>query len=125
MLLIDKIVNLSKDSAVSQAIPNDQWPLCNGSSVSPLLVIELVAQTSGLSNSFDRLNTENGKTSTKGWLVGIKKAVFHVHAIALGIIIVTEARNSFKFEGLCEIEGFCRIGEKVIGEVTLQVVRAD
>jgi predicted hotdog family 3-hydroxylacyl-ACP dehydratase len=124
MLLIDEIVNIDKDAAVSRATPTDQWPLCDGSRVSPLLIIELVAQTSGLSNGLERLTAEGPGTETKGWLVGVRKAIFHVPAIALGEVIVTEAKNSFKFEGFREIEGCCRVGGKIVGEVTLQVVRA-
>jgi len=125
MLLIDEIVAIDTDAAISRATPNDQWPLCDGSSVSSLLLIELVAQTSGLSNGLDWLNTEGRESRVKGWLVGIKTANLHVPAIALGTVIETEAKNSFKYEGFRAIDGFCKVGEKVIAEVTLQVVRAE
>ena len=125
MLLIHEIVQIDKDSAVSRSIVNDQWPTFDGAGVSPLLIIELVAQTSGLNNSLDRLKKEGQGTETKGWLVGIKKAILHVDTLELGMVVTTRAKNSFKFEGFREIEGQAMIGEQVVGEVTLQVVRAD
>lgn len=123
MLLVDEIVQINADSAVSRATVSDNWPMSDGSTVTSLLLIELVAQTSGLSNGLECLNTEGQGTKVSGWLVGIKKAQLNVHAIAVGEAIVTEAQNSFKFENFREIEGICKVGEKVVGEVTLQVVR--
>lgn len=56
--------------------------------------------------------------------MGIKTARFHIDHLPLGADIITEARNRFKFEGFREIEGVSRIGEEIVGEVTLQVVQA-
>ena len=84
-----------------------------------------MAQTSGLSNGLDRLIKEGQGTETKGWLVGIKKASFFVDALALGAVVETRAENSFKFEGFREVEGSASIDGKVVGQVTLQVIRAD
>jgi predicted hotdog family 3-hydroxylacyl-ACP dehydratase len=125
MLLIQEIVRVDENAAVSRAVVSDQWPLTGDTGASPLLIVELVAQTSGLSNGLDRLIQEGQGTETKGWLVGIKKAAFFVDALALGAIVETRAENSFKFEGFREIEGSASIDGEVVGEVTLQVVRAD
>ncbi len=125
MLLIQEIIRVDMDAAVSRSIVNKRWPSFDGSGVSPLLIIELVAQTSGLSNGLDRLTKEGHGTETKGWLVGIKKADLYVDTLVLGAAVVTQARNSFKFEGFREIVGRSMIDEKVVGEVTLQVVRAE
>ena len=125
MLLIDEIVRIDGDGAVSKATPDTAWPLSNGSRVSPLMIVELVAQTSGLNNGLERLNTEGREAEVKGWLVGVKKALFHVRTIPLGAEIITETRNSFKFEGFREIKGFSKIGDTIIGEAVIQVVRAD
>lgn len=125
MLLIDEVVEIDGDKAVSRSTPSDQWPLSDGGRVSPLLIIELVAQTSGLSNGLECLTAEGRETEVKGWLVGVKKAVFHVRSMPVGEAIVTETMNSFKFEGFREIKGVCKSGNTVIGEAVLQVVRAD
>ncbi len=125
MLLIDQVVEIEGDRAVSRATPSDRWPTSDGSQVSSLLIIELVAQTSGLSNGLEWLTTEGRDVEVKGWLVGVKKAALHVGAIPLGKEIITETRNSFEFEGFREIEGSCKIADTIIGEAVLQVVRAD
>jgi predicted hotdog family 3-hydroxylacyl-ACP dehydratase len=125
MLLIDEVVEIDGDRAVSRATPNDQWPLIHGSQASPLVIIELIAQTCGLSNGLECLTVEGREAEVKGWLVGVKKATFHVRSIPLGGTIITETRNVFKFEGFREIKGLCKSGEDIIGEAVLQVVRAD
>jgi predicted hotdog family 3-hydroxylacyl-ACP dehydratase len=125
MLLIQEIVRVDRDAAVSRAVVSDQWPLIGDRGSSPLMIVELVAQTSGLSNGLDRLMQEGQGTETKGWLVGIKKAAFFTDVLELGAVVETKAENSFKFEGFREIEGSASIDGKLVGEVTLQVVRAD
>ena len=125
MLLIGEIVQVDKDAAVSRSVVSDRWPLCESPGVSALLIVELVAQTSGLCNGLDRLLTEGQGTETRGWLVGIKRARFNVERLPLGAVVETHARNSFKFEGFREVEGVAMIDGQVMGEVTLQVVRAD
>ncbi len=124
MLLVEEIVKVDRDAAVSRSVVNPRWPTCDHAGASPLLIIELVAQTSGLSNGLDRLSTEGPGTETKGWLVGIKKAELYVDLLELGAIITTQAKNSFKFEGFREIDGQASIDGRVVGQVTLQVVRA-
>jgi predicted hotdog family 3-hydroxylacyl-ACP dehydratase len=125
MLLIQEIVRVDRDTAVSGTVVNDHWPLTDGAGASPLLIVELVAQTSGLSNGLDRLIKEGQGTETKGWLVGIKKAEFYIDLLPLGAALETYTENSFKFEGFREIEGSVMIGDTVVGRVTLQVVRAN
>jgi predicted hotdog family 3-hydroxylacyl-ACP dehydratase len=125
MLLIQEIVQVDKDAAVSRSVVSDRWPLCEASGVNALIIVELVAQTCGLSNGLDRLLTEGQGTETRGWLVGIKKARLNVPALAFGAAVETHARNSFKFEGFREVEGVAMMDGQVVGEVTLQVVRAD
>jgi predicted hotdog family 3-hydroxylacyl-ACP dehydratase len=125
MLLIQEIVRVDRDAAVSRTEVNERWPLTGDTGASPLLIVELVAQTSGLSNGLDRLITEGQGTETKGWLVGIKRAEFYVDSLPLGAVVETHAQNSFKFEGFREIEGSAMIDDAVVGRVTLQVVRAN
>jgi predicted hotdog family 3-hydroxylacyl-ACP dehydratase len=125
MLLIQEIVRVDRDTAVSRTVVDERWPLTGDNGASPLLIVELVAQTSGLSNGLDRLITEGQGTETKGWLVGIKRAEFYVDALPLGAVVETQAQNSFKFEGFREIEGSVMIDDEAVGRVTLQVVRAN
>jgi predicted hotdog family 3-hydroxylacyl-ACP dehydratase len=125
MLLIQEIVRVDRDTAVSRTVVSDRWPLADGAGASPLSIVELVAQTSGLSNGLDRLIKEGRGTETKGWLVGIKKAEFYTDLLPLGAVVETKTENSFKFEGFREVEGSVMIGDTLVGRVTLQVMRAN
>jgi predicted hotdog family 3-hydroxylacyl-ACP dehydratase len=125
MLLIDEIVALDLEAAVSRSRVAQTWPLFNGTGVPAFVVIELVAQTCGLCNGLQRVLEQGEDSIKKGFLVGIKTAGFHMDTLLLGTDILTEARNRFKFEGFREIEGISRIGGRIVGEVTLQVVQAE
>jgi hypothetical protein len=43
----------------------------------------------------------------------------------MGARIVVESKNRFKFDDFIEIEGSAKMDDKIIGEVVLQVMRAD
>lgn len=124
MLLVGDIVRIEGDVAISKSRVNADWPLIDGGAASSLVIIELVAQTSGLSNGLELIKTQGEGADVKGWLVGVKKSRFYVDTLPLGAEIITETRNAFKFEGFREIEGHARIGSDLVGEVTLQVVQA-
>jgi predicted hotdog family 3-hydroxylacyl-ACP dehydratase len=124
MLLIDEILEVDTETAVSKSRVSEKWPLFDGTTVSSLMIIELVAQTCGLSNGLNRIRTQGEGSIKKGFLVGIKTARFYVDALPLGAEIITEATNRFKFEAFREIEGKARIGSDIVGEVTLQVMQA-
>lgn len=122
MRLVDDILELNTEIAVSKSRVTNQWPLFDGSGVSSLMIIELVAQTCGLSNGLNQMQTHG--SIKKGFLVGIKAASFEQAVLPLGAEIITEATNRFKFETFREIEGTSKIGSTVVGKVTLQVMQA-
>ncbi len=124
MLLIDEVLELGAETAVSRSQVNADWPLVEGQSAGTLLIVELVAQTSGLSNAYTLVQQSGLTADTKGWVVGIKKAHFYVDALPMGAWIVTRAVNTFKFDEFVEITGDARIDDEIIGEVVLQVMKA-
>ncbi len=124
MLIIDDIVKIDGDVAVSRSRVNENWPLFEGTATSSLMIIELVAQTSGLCNGLALVKSKGEGTDVKGWLVGVKKSSFYIDALPLGAEIITQTKNAFEFEGFREIEGFAKIGSDLVGEVTLQVMQA-
>ena len=125
MLLLGEILQADKALAISRQTVSDQWPLCDGSGVNPIVLIELVAQTAGISNGLDRVATHGAGADRKGWLVGIKKASLDVDRLPLGAEIVVRAKNHFVFDNFREIGGTAHMGERQIAEVVLQVVRAE
>lgn len=125
MLLIDEVIHIEGDRAVAAVQVNDRWPLADAGAVSPLMIIELVAQTSGVGNGLN-LVKERGKGADKrGWIVGVKKARFYTDALPMGARIVVESKNRFKFDDFIEIDGTAKMDDKLVGEVTLQVMKAD
>ena len=48
MRLIDHIVAVDEDRAITESVITDQWPLTTGGRTSTLVLIELVAQTASV-----------------------------------------------------------------------------
>ena len=124
MLLVGQILSLDDEQATTLSVAQENWPLVEDDSVNPLILVELVAQTAGVHNGLRRLKTRGEDSETRGWLVGIKKAVFNVNTIALGQPVTTTARNAFVFDNLREISGKAFIDGRLAAEVILQVVEA-
>jgi predicted hotdog family 3-hydroxylacyl-ACP dehydratase len=125
MLLVEEILQADKAEAISRQRVSDQWPLCDGKSVDPLVLIELVAQTAGICNGIDRVATHGAGADRKGWLVGIKKANLEIERLPVGAEIIVKAKNHFVFDSFREIGGTAHMEGRQIAEVVLQVVRAE
>jgi predicted hotdog family 3-hydroxylacyl-ACP dehydratase len=125
MLLIDEILEVSHNMAVTSATVNDRWPFFDGNGVSSLVLIEVVAQTAGINNGWVRIQKHGKDSEKKGWLVGIKQSRFFADTLALNNRIITHAENQFEYEGYRQILGTARIGSEVVGEVALQVIQTE
>lgn len=123
MLLLEEILSLNTEAAISSARVREAWPLISEHSVSSLILIELAAQTGGLCNGLGLVRKHGEDSDKTGFLVGVKQAVFHVAFLPVGTRIITEAVNKFKFESFREIDGVSKVGSKVVCEVTLQVMQ--
>jgi predicted hotdog family 3-hydroxylacyl-ACP dehydratase len=124
MKLIDGIIHLDFNQAISRAVVKDSWPLFGGGGVKPLILVELAAQTAGLCNGFERIHVRGVDSSQQGFIVGIKKAVFSIDVIPEGTEIVTLCENTFKYDNFREIQGVSRIGSDIVGETVLQLFQA-
>jgi predicted hotdog family 3-hydroxylacyl-ACP dehydratase len=125
MLLIDEILEVDDKAAVTRATVTDQWPFFDGKAVDSLILIELVAQTAGINNSWVRIKKRGQDSEKKGWLVGIKQSSFFVDAISLNQRIITRTENQFAYESYRHITGIARIDCGIVGEVTLQLFQTD
>ena len=124
MKLVDEILQLDDDVAVTAATATRKWPLFDGRAISPLVLVELVAQTAGIKNGLDRIRSQGSDADKRGWLVGIKQARFRVDAIFPGDRIVTRAWNAYQLETYFNIEGEATRDATVIGRVSLQAIQA-
>ena len=125
MLLIDEILEVDHDMAVTCATVTDRWPFFINDGVDPLVLIEVIAQTAGINNGWVRIQKHGQDSEKKGWLVGIKQARFFVDTLALNARIITRAENQFEYEGYRQILGTARIGSQMVGEVALQVIQTE
>ena len=124
MLLIERIIEVNESTTVSSAVVSDHWPLVTAGSASPIVMVELTAQTAGINNSIHRLQTRGKKDGTMGWIAGVKSAIFHMDSLPVGATLMTRTQNSFAFENFREVTGTVTLDKTVAAEITLQLVSA-
>lgn len=122
MKLVDEVISADEESATTTAVVTPHWPLVCDGFAGPLVMIELVAQTSAAALRWKEQQAP-GSSDEKGWLVGIKKAEFMIDRIPVDTRILTRSNINFTVENLTEATGVLTIGKDVVGEVTLQVLR--
>jgi predicted hotdog family 3-hydroxylacyl-ACP dehydratase len=125
MLLIDEILEVDDKSAVTSAVVNDRWPFFDGNTVNALILIELAAQTAGITNGWVRIKKHGQASEKKGWLVGIKQSRIYVDAVALNTRIITRAENQFEYEKYRQVRGTATIGADLVAEVLLQLIQTE
>ena len=125
MLLIDAVTAVGEAYAVTESVVKESYPTADGRGVSPLVLVELAAQTAGICNSLGRIQKEGRGTKTKGWLVGVKRASFFVEdSIPLGSRLVVRSENRHEFDLLREVFCVVHLEETLVGEITLQLIQA-
>lgn len=124
MKLIDSIIEVNEEGAVSESTVTEKWPLIEGDSINPIVLIELVAQTAGICIGWEELKKKGKNTEGKGWLAGVKEALFYWQRIPLGSKIITEVKKVFDFENYHEILGLVRVGGDLVGKVSVQIVKS-
>jgi len=126
MMLIDAIVAVDEQSSTTRARTTRQWPLYENGSISPIVIVELVAQSAGVSIRWEE-NQKHGSKKNKGGglIVGIKEAVFFVSSIPVDARIITCSRKHRSQMNYAEYTGVSTIEDNKLGEVTLQVLRTD
>lgn len=126
MKLVDKIISVDSLSAVSESVVSPAWPLVLNDHVHPIIIIELVAQTSGINIKWNDMDGTSAKDGNGGGvLVGIKKAVFHVNRIDVGSTVRTCSIKKYSQMSYAEFSGIVTIGGQTLGDVILQVFRTD
>ncbi|MBW1845879.1 MAG: hypothetical protein JRG81_01115 [Deltaproteobacteria bacterium] len=121
MKLIDKIVLVSKDKAVTESIVNDQWPLFDDRYVNPVVLVELAAQTAGIYIAWNKEKKKLRTGKERGWIVGINSASFFADRIRANSIISTHITSTLSVDSYMKLNGHTRIGEDLVGEIGLQL----
>ncbi len=73
MMLLEKVLEVDSEHALTLCRVKKSWPLAGADGVHPLILVELAAQTAGVCNGWDRVQTKGLDSDKMGWLVGIKK----------------------------------------------------
>jgi predicted hotdog family 3-hydroxylacyl-ACP dehydratase len=124
MMLVEKVLEVDAEHAVTLCRVASSWPMADESGIHPLILIELAAQTAGVCNGWERVQTKGLESDKMGWLVGIKKAELFIDYLPIGGEIISSAENSFKFESLREVACLQHLDGKLIGIMTLQLFQA-
>ncbi len=121
MKLIDDVLRLDDEQAVTTARVTSRWPLCRDAFVDPIVLIEVVAQSAAVHISGRR---KIDKTiDRRGWMVGIKNADFFTDQIPVDTVLTTSVKNLYNIENYNVLEGEVKNGENLLCRVQIQVFR--
>jgi predicted hotdog family 3-hydroxylacyl-ACP dehydratase len=123
MRLIEKVVALDDQKALTAATTSEDWPLCHDGSVDVLVTIELVAQSAALLEGWKRLRS--GRGGITGWLVGVKTAEFSRPRVPVQATLVTEVTKSYALESYAVFGGTVRMGDEIVAVVNIQTFRPE
>jgi predicted hotdog family 3-hydroxylacyl-ACP dehydratase len=121
MMLVNEILEVDQKHALTICRIDTFWPMADEKGVRSLILVEMAAQTAGVCNGWDRIQTMGLGSDPTGWLVGIKKAEFFVDYLPLGGSIISRAENISSFENLREVSCEQHMDGKLIGKITLQL----
>jgi predicted hotdog family 3-hydroxylacyl-ACP dehydratase len=124
MLLVDEVLEVDRHHAVTLSRAAAEWPMADEKGVSSLILVELAAQTAGVCNGWDRVQTKGLDSDPTGWLVGIKKADFFIDFLPIGGKIISRAENINIFENLREVSCEQHLDDNLIGRIVLQLFQA-
>ena len=123
MKLINEIIEVDDKKSITAAIVSEEWPLFNNGSVDPVILIELVAQTTGIAVGWQR-RTESG-IGGEGWLVGIKRANFSTDRIPLGARLIMNVKSLYDHNNYGAFEGTVMSGSDILAKIEIQVFRPE
>jgi len=125
MLLVDSIIEVDDNGAVTRSVVTKKWPFFDGQNVRSIVLIELVAQTAGIHNGWIREKKYGPTADKKGWIVGIRQASLAVDAVPLNTGLIARTENRMVFDGFRDIYGSVEWESNIIAEIMLQLLRSD
>ncbi len=125
MLLIDAILQVDETSARTLSTARAHWPLADENGVSPIILIELAAQTAGISLGWKSMHHPADNASAPGgWLVGVKRSDFNIAALPVGARLITQTETLLEADTYKEIGASVTLNEIQIAQIRLQVLQA-
>jgi len=128
MKLIDEVVEITSDEAVTRTTVTGRWPLvkltnengADGACVDPVVFIEIVAQTAAVQVS---ARTKQNAADRRGWMVGIKKADFFSDLVPVDTVLTTRVRCLQSIDNYDVLEGEVSSGGILLCRIEIQVFR--
>jgi predicted hotdog family 3-hydroxylacyl-ACP dehydratase len=117
--LIDEILEADDEKAITASVVSEKWPLYNGNSVNPIILIELIAQTCGIAVGYKKYR-ETGK-GVYGWIVGVKQVDFSVHEIPLGSRLTNKVTPNYDHGSYIVFSGTVELNGKNICSMEIQL----
>lgn len=121
MLLVGAIVEVDDAHAVTRSSVDPAWPMADGDGVPALIAVELAAQTAGVCNGWGRLQTQGPASDPTGWLVAVKRAVFHTAHLPFGLEVIVRADNTLAFDKFREVSSRVDGAGRLLAEIVLQL----
>ena len=121
MLLIGEILEVGALHAVTLSTVQRTWPLAGRHGVEPLILVELAAQTAGVCNGWNRIQTQGLDSEQMGWLVAVKRAEFFTALLPFGSTISARAENTLIFDKFREVTSQLSHDDQLFAEVVLQL----
>jgi predicted hotdog family 3-hydroxylacyl-ACP dehydratase len=122
MKLIQEVVEAHAGMAVTSSVVSERWPLCQGSFVDPLVLIEIVAQTAAVQICLQ--NGIDAGVNKLGWVVGIKNVDFFCDRLPLQTILIATVQHLYGVENYDVLAGTVTAGTETLCRMQIQVLRA-
>ena len=112
--------------AITESVVGPEWPLASENGVEALTLIEVAAQTAGVSCSWQRIREKGMDSTQTGWIVAIKKVSLHLDhlpgaLLPFGMRIRAEGKNTINYGGFQEVSAALFADSVRLGEVVLQL----
>ncbi len=122
MKLIEEVLDVTETTAATKTRVSDLWPLYRDSTVDPIVLIEVVAQTSAVYIS-GRQQGGKSDADKRGWMVGIKQADFFRERINIHTVLTTRVKSLYSIDNYNVMEGEVYEGDDLLCRVQVQVLR--
>ena len=122
--MVTEVIKVDSKSARTLFLVDKSWPMADDHGVHALILVELAAQTAGVCNGWDRIQTQGQDSNQMGWLVAIKKADFFIDSLPFGNTVMARAENTYNFANLREVSCELHMDKQMIGRATLQLFQA-
>lgn len=122
MKLVDAILSANDYEITTQCHVTKNWPLHHEGAVDTMVLAEVIAQTAAAGIGWRERNLDTGN---QGYLVGLKKCRFHARTIPVDSDLIAFVKVLRESDNYAVLEGNVRLGDDIIFEGQVQIVRKE